>query len=196
MKKDFSLIPFETEKSAHTFGMKRYILIFLCLILFAAVGTLLLTSCAPAPDREKYIRIHIRANSDSEEDQTIRLAVRDSLVHYLAPLALTAKTKEEMWELMKNRKSEIEKIADDTLLGCGYSYTARVKLGKEAFPTRSYGDLTLEKGTYDAVVVELGTGKGKNWWCVAFPPLCFVAAKETGTEEIRYRSWIAELFHK
>ena len=176
--------------------MKRYILIFICLILFATLGTLLLTSCASSPAREEYIRIHVRANSDSDEDQTVKLAVRDSLVQYLAPLAVSAKTKEEMWDLLKTRKSEIEKIADDTLYSCGYRYKANVKLKKEEFPEKTYGGLTLEKGIYDAIIVELGTGKGKNWWCVAFPPLCFVAAKETGEEEIRYRSWIADLFHK
>ncbi len=177
--------------------MKRYILIFICLILFAAIGTLLLTSCSEnSAKKEDYIRIHVRANSNSEADQTVKLAVRDGIIQYLAPLSVSVKNKEEMWALMQKKRNEIKKIADDTLLSCGYSYTANVKLTKENFPTRTYGDLTLESGVYDAVIVELGSGEGNNWWCVAFPPLCFVAAKETGKEEIRYRSWIAELFHK
>ena len=176
--------------------MKRYILIFICLIVFAALATLLLTSCASAPSQEEYIRIHVRANSNSEEDQTVKLAVRDSIVQYLTPLALSVRDKEGMWRLMNENKEKIKKIADDTLYSCGYNYKANVKLTAEEFPTRTYGDLTLEKGVYDAVIVELGSGEGNNWWCVAFPPLCFVAAKETGKEEVRYRSWIADLFHK
>ena len=180
----------------YTSVMKRYILIFICLILFSVPCTLFLTSCASSPTHEDYIRIHVRANSNTEADQTIKLAVRDSIVQYLTPLALCVQTKEQMWKLMEEKCDEIRKIANDTLYGCGYTYQARVKLTKEEFPTRSYGDLTLEKGVYDALSVELGSGEGNNWWCVAFPPLCFIAANETGKEEIRYRSWIAELFHK
>ncbi|MBO7390523.1 MAG: stage II sporulation protein R, partial [Clostridia bacterium] len=81
-------------------------------------------------------------------------------------------------------------------VSCGYDYGCRVRLGRESFPTRTYGDLTLKEGVYDAVIVELGSGEGKNWWCVAYPPLCFIAAEETGKEEVEYRSWIADLFRK
>ena len=176
--------------------MKRYILIFICLIVFAAVGSLLLTSCAPKNEPSDYIRIHVRANSNSETDQTVKLAVRDSIVQYLTPLALSVNSKSEMWEMMQSKKNEIKKVADDVLYTCGYPYRATVKLTAEEFPAKSYGDLTLEKGVYDAIIVELGSGEGNNWWCVAFPPLCFVAAKETGKEEVRYRSWLADLFHK
>ena len=178
-------------------GMKRYILIFLMLIIFAVLGTLLLISCAPREVASSdYIRIHVRANSDSTADQTVKLAVRDAIVQYLAPLAVHVKSRDEMWKLLKNKSAEIKKVADDTLYSCGYDYTGRVSLRSERFPTRTYGDLTLEEGTYDAIIVELGSGTGANWWCVAYPPLCFIAAEETGNEEVVYRSWIAELFHK
>ncbi len=174
--------------------MKRYILIFLMLIVFAVSGTLLLISCSPRDCASDYIRIHVRANSDDESDQTVKLAVRDAIVQYFAPLSAGVKSKSEMWKLLKSKKQEIAKTANDTLLSCGYDYGCRVKLGRERFPTKSYGDLTLQEGEYDAVIVELGAGKGKNWWCVAYPPLCFVAAEQTGKEEVEYRSWIAELF--
>ena len=177
--------------------MKRYILIFLMLIVFAVSATLLLISCSPnARNNSDYIRIHVRANSNSGEDQSVKLAVRDVIVQYISPLAIGINTKEEMWKLLNAKKDEIAKRANDTLVSCGYNYGCRVKLGKEDFPTKSYGDLTLEAGEYDAVIVELGTGEGKNWWCVAYPPLCFIAAEETGKEEVEYRSWIAELFKK
>lgn len=186
----------EIAVSVDTAGMKRYILIFAMLILAAVFGTCLLISCSPRTDTEKYIRIHVRANSDSAEDQSVKLAVRDAIVQYLAPLSVGIEDKEEMWKLLQNRESEIESTANDTLLSCGYSYGCRVRLGRESFPTRRYGDLTLERGAYDAVIVELGSGEGKNWWCVAYPPLCFIASEETGKEEIEYRSWIAKLFGK
>jgi len=177
--------------------MKRYILIFLMLIIFAVLGTLLLISCAPQEvDPSDYIRIHVRANSNNSADQTVKLAVRDAIVQYLAPLAVRVKSREEMWRLLQNKKEEIKKVADDTLYSCGYEYTGCVSLRSEHFPTRTYGDLTLEEGTYDAIIVELGSGTGANWWCVAYPPLCFIAAEETGTEEVIYRSWIADLFKR
>ena len=176
--------------------MKRYILIFFMLILFAVAGTLLLISCSPAVKNADYIRIHVRANSDSDEDQSVKLAVRDAIVQYLAPLSVGVKNKKEMWDLLQSKTGELKERADDTLKSCGYDYTSKVSLKSEAFPTRTYGDLTLKEGVYDALIVELGSGQGKNWWCVAFPPLCFIASKETGKEEIEYRSWIAQLFRK
>ena len=177
--------------------MKRYILIFLLLIVSAVSATLLLISCAPAAaHKNDYIRIHVRANSDTSEDQSVKLAVRDAIVQYISPLAIGIESKEQMWELLNSKKEEIKKRANDTLVSCGYDYGCRVRLGRESFPTRSYGDLTLEEGVYDAVIVELGSGEGKNWWCVAYPPLCFIAAEETGKEEVEYRSWIADLFRK
>ena len=176
--------------------MKRYIFIFICLILFAAFGTLLLTSCSKETARPDYVRIHIRADSNAEEDQNVKLAVRDSVVQYLTPLALSVKDKEGMLKMINERKREIKKVADDSLSSCGFSYEANVRVAREPFPTRTYGDLTLQNGVYDAVIIELGSGEGNNWWCVAFPPLCFLASKETGKEEVRYRSWLAKLFNR
>ena len=187
-----------TKKCVDTPGMKRYILAFLMLMIFAIAGSLLLltSSCSPTTAPKDYIRIHVRANSDSTEDQSVKLAVRDAIVQYLAPLSVGIDSKEKMWDLLQNKAEEIKKTANDTLVGCGYEYGCRVRLAKENFPSRRYGDLTLQAGEYDAVIVELGSGEGKNWWCVAYPPLCFVAAKETGKEEVEYRSWIAELLRK
>ncbi len=176
--------------------MKRYILIFLMLIVFAVCGTLLLISCSAPKAQNDYIRIHIRANSDSSDDQSVKLAVRDAVVQDLTPYASQAVSKEENWSQLSRKEEEIRTVADATLVSCGYDYRSQVSLRQEAFPERTYGDLTLQAGIYDAVIVELGAAEGQNWWCVAFPPLCFIAAEETGKEEIEYRSWIAELFRK
>lgn len=164
-------------------------------IIIAAVAVIMLTSCA-AGANEEYIRIHIRANSNAEIDQMVKLAVRDRVVDYLTPLASSVSSKSEMWQVIKGNKAQLKAIADNTLAECGFGYTASIKLGEDNFPTREYGELTLSAGVYDAIIIELGTGKGDNWWCVAFPPLCFIAAQNDGTEEVKYRSWIAELFDK
>ena len=188
--------PYKTPQSVKTQSMKRYILIFLMLIIFAVSATLLLISCDKHATKTNYIRIHVRANSDSDEDQSVKLAVRDAVVQYLAPLSAGINSKAEMWELLKTKRGEIKKTADDTLTSCGYDYQSNVRLDQERFPTKTYGDLTLQEGMYDAVIIELGTGKGKNWWCVAYPPLCFIASEQTGKEEVEYRSWIAKLLSK
>lgn len=164
-------------------------------IIIAAVAVIMLTSCA-AGANEEYIRIHIRANSNAEIDQMVKLAVRDRVVDYLTPLAANVDSKSEMWQVINDNKAQLKAIADNTLSECGFSYRASIKLGEDTFPTREYGDLTLSAGVYDAIIIELGTGDGDNWWCVAFPPLCFIAAEENGSQEVKYRSWIYDLFNK
>ena len=141
-----------------------------------------------------YLRLHIRAQSNEQVDQQIKLAVRDALVAYLAPIANQCDTKQAMQQALQGRLSDIERVADDVLAQGGFAYKAHAYLANERFPTRTYGDLTLAAGDYDALVVLLGSGEGDNWWCVAFPPLCFVAAEETDNDGVQYRSVIAEWF--
>ncbi|MDE7349417.1 MAG: stage II sporulation protein R, partial [Clostridia bacterium] len=84
------------------------------------------------------------------------------------------KTKAEAMEILQNNIVAMKSVADATLAQNGYGYLSRVSLRKEEFPARTYGDLTLDRGVYDALIIELGSGEGDNWWCVVFPPLCFV----------------------
>ncbi|NCA67483.1 MAG: stage II sporulation protein R, partial [Clostridia bacterium] len=78
----------------------------------------------------------------------------------------------------------------------GFNYYAEVCLNRENFPERTYGELKLGAGEYDALIVNLGTGEGDNWWCVAFPPLCFIPAEDNGTDKIEYKSKVAEWLDK
>lgn len=167
--------------------MKKIICIALC-CLFALIG-LPLTACSPA--RSDYVRIHIRANSDSDLDQSIKLEVRDSVVAYLVPLLKDCKNAAQAKKIIGGRLDDICAAADERLGGAGY--TAKARLCKEDFPKKSYGSLTLQAGSYDALVLELGEGVGENWWCVAFPPLCFVAQDEEG---VVYKSKIMEIIQK
>lgn len=172
-------------------GKTRYIA--LAALLLAIATAVLLASCAQN-SAQGYLRLHIRADSDSEIDQNVKLAVRDAVVAYLTPIAQQATDKEAMQEALSTRLSAIEQVANEVLRDAKMAYTSHAYLSHESFPKRTYGDLTLAKGDYDALVIELGSGQGANWWCVAFPPLCFVAYEESGDDSIQYRSAIAEWF--
>ena len=87
-------------------------------------------------------------------------------------------------------ESAVKRLIDGFLIKKGFNYRSRVEIRNEKFPTRVYEDLTLEAGYYDALIIELGEGKGDNWWCVVYPPLCF-----TGGENVKYRSKIYELIN-
>ena len=95
-------------------------------------------------------------------------------------------------ELIESILPEIEEVCDRTLKANGFDYTSRAQVRAEQFPTRVYGNLTLEAGLYDALIIELGTGTGDNWWCVIYPPLCFTS----GTQNVEYRSAIYEIIKK
>lgn len=140
---------------------------------------------------EEYLRIHIRANSNDEIDQRVKYLVKEKLVYYLTPVLSECKTKEKAEVELKKRLSDIERIADETLKANGYAYKSKAKIKEELFPTRTYDNLTLESGFYDALIVELGEGQGDNWWCVVYPPLCFVGE---GTGYV-YKSKILEIIN-
>ncbi|HOK82133.1 MAG TPA: stage II sporulation protein R [Clostridia bacterium] len=165
--------------------MMRKIAVIFLLIVFAAA----LAACTPS--KSGYVRIHIRANSDSEADQQVKLEVRDQIVAYLTPLLKDCKSAKEAKEIIESRLDEIEEVANGVLAGSGYG--ARASLTNEYFPEKDYGNLTLEAGNYDALVVRLGSGEGANWWCVAFPPLCFVPSDGEGRV---YKSKIMEIIEK
>ena len=131
----------------------------------------------------EYLRIHIRANSNQEVDQNIKYKVKDAVVNYLTPGLSSCNTKEKAKTFLQSNLGQLEKVANSTLKNGGYNYTSTAKLTNEEFPTRVYGEFILESGFYDALIIYLGEGVGDNWWCVVYPPLCFVGG--TGNFEIR-----------
>ena len=140
----------------------------------------------------QYLRIHIRANSNTQYDQQIKYTVRDSIVQTLAPLVQSCNSKAQAELVLKDNLDLIEQVADNVLSTHGYRYRSKATLRKETFPTRIYEDLTLPEGIYDALILELGEGEGDNWWCVIYPPLCFTGESAVAGE-IVYKSKIAEL---
>ena len=169
--------------------MKKICITFsLIFIIFLA------TACDPAatktenPPTTEYLRIHIRANSDDEKDQSVKYEIRDALVSALTPKIAECKDKAAAIRTVESEKGNLEYIANALLDEKGFDYSAKVVIREEEFPTRVYDGCSLPNGYYDAVIVELGKAEGKNWWCVVYPPLCF-----SSTENVTYKSKIAEI---
>ncbi|MCX7951011.1 MAG: stage II sporulation protein R [Clostridiales bacterium] len=153
--------------------MKRYVVVILLGII---VGSMFFGSNnASGQDyKEKLIRFHVIANSDSKEDQNVKLKVRDAVLKEIGPKLQKAKSKEEAIEIINRNIDKIVDISNKTLNKNGFKYTSKATIGTYKFPIKNYGDITLQEGEYTALRIVLGEGGGKNWWCVMFPPLCFI----------------------
>lgn len=123
---------------------------------------------------DNVFRLHVIANSDSTEDQNLKYMVRDNLLKYMNEICKNCSSKDEAIKIVKENKNTFKQIAIDTIKSNGYSYDVNINIGNFEFPTKTYGDISLPAGYYDALRVEIGEAKGQNWWCVMFPPLCFV----------------------
>lgn len=119
-------------------------------------------------------RLHIIANSDTEEDQNLKYIIRDNLLKYMNQICANATDKEEVIEIASSHINDFKQIAKQTINDNGYSYNVDVEIGNFDFPTKKYGDISFPSGNYDALRVKIGESSGQNWWCVMFPPLCFI----------------------
>lgn len=128
--------------------------------------------------REDLIRLHVVANSNSQEDQAIKLQVRDAVVAWLEPAMQTITDKEQAYAYILQNLKELEDTANRVLQTLGVSDQATVTLTQEEFDIRHYDTFSLPAGVYDSLRIEIGEGSGKNWWCVVFPSLCLSAATE------------------
>lgn len=175
------------------------IILFLLLAALVALSACDVTDGVflPAADAEgiaeQVVRIHIRANSNSEEDQAVKLAVRDDITAYLTSKLEGCENKTDALRVLDGEKENLRYIAQKALERNGYDYKVRVELKPESFPERTYDDYTFPAGEYDALMIYLGEGTGDNWWCVAFPPLCFLPGDG---ENITYASWVKELLDR
>jgi len=127
-------------------------------------------------EKAQYIRFHVIANSDSSEDQELKLRVRNALLERFRDEFEKIDSIEDSRRLIKENLCEIENIAKEEVRRSGKTYRVQAQLGHFSFPTKAYGNLVLPAGQYEALRVVIGEGNGANWWCVMFPPLCFVDA--------------------
>jgi len=163
---------------------------FLMLILF--VSLFLFSGCSK---NDNIVRIHIRANSNCVQDQDIKLVVRDKIIEYITPIIAECRNSYQVKCSLDDNIIQIESIANNVLKESGFDYESRAEIRNEYFPSRSYSGEVYPADYYDALIVELGTGKGDNWWCVAYPPLCFVGNDVDGSN-IQYRSKLLDMISK
>ena len=155
-------------------NLKMVIILFLLVLLYSSVCAFSYAQNVSSDISDSVFRLHVIANSDSKEDQNLKYIVRDNLLKYMNSICKNCKTKQEAILIAEKNKDEFEKIALQTIKSNGYSYNVKINIGNFDFPTKNYGDISLPAGNYDALRVEIGEAKGQNWWCVMFPPLCFV----------------------
>ncbi|MBP2660760.1 MAG: stage sporulation protein [Firmicutes bacterium] len=158
--------------------------------------------------KENLIRLHVLANSDSASDQQLKLKVRDAVIAYLAPHLETAIDKEMARQVVLEHQGELTAVAEKVVAMNGSHEPVAIELGMFDFPIKSYGNLVLPAGKYEAVRVLIGKAEGKNWWCVLFPPLCFIditnatalppkeviGDAEQKNEKVEFRWKLAELW--
>ena len=123
---------------------------------------------------DNVFRLHIIANSDSSADQELKLKIRDNIIKYMNTLTSSSSDKKDVISMVNNHLDSFKEIALNTIKENGYNYDVNIEIGNFHFPTKSYGDISFPAGNYDALKIEIGDAIGQNWWCVLFPPLCFV----------------------
>ena len=153
---------------------KRLALVLFLLTIFIIVSAFSYTSAVSENISKSVFRLHVIANSDSEEDQNLKYIVRDNLIEYMNSLTKDISSKDTAIQIAKEHKQDFYNIAKKTIQENGYNYDVNIEIGNSYFPTKYYGDISLPAGYYDALKVEIGSASGQNWWCVMFPPLCFV----------------------
>lgn len=154
--------------------IKNLLIIILLLFIYCIICAFSYVNAVSTDIQNSVFRLHVIANSDSDEDQNLKYIVRDKVLEYISSISNSSMTKDEVIALASENINEIQKIAENTIYENGYNYSVKLNIGNFSFPTKKYGDITFPAGFYDALKIEIGEAKGHNWWCVMFPPLCFV----------------------
>ncbi len=155
----------------------NFLIYFICLFFLVMSPNMdekVLSSNGQEHIASEIIRLHVIANSDTEEDQSLKLLVKNEVVSYLREKMDGTQTIEEAREIISDNLSSIKEVAAKKMASEGYFYGVNASLTFCDFPIKQYGDLTFPAGRYEALRVELGTSEGKNWWCVMYPSLCYV----------------------
>ena len=155
-------------------SFKRFTLLVILLFIYITISAISYTNAVCTDISSSVFRLHVIANSDSEEDQNLKYIVRDSILEYMNTLTNGLTSKDEIMEIASQNLENFKQIAQNTVYENGYDYQVSVEIGNFEFPTKTYGDVSFPLGFYDALRIKIGDAKGENWWCVMFPPLCFI----------------------
>ncbi|MCM1990051.1 stage II sporulation protein R [Oceanirhabdus seepicola] len=123
---------------------------------------------------DKVIRFHVIANSDNDEDQNLKIKVKNDVIKYMYDKLNGCDDIDKSREIILGEMENLKKIAEKKISEEGYDYDVKIVLGNENFPQKRYGEVVLPHGEYEALRIIIGEGQGQNWWCVMFPPLCFI----------------------
>lgn len=162
--------------------LSHMVALFAAVLLFGGAAL----SLGAAAQRElscEVFRLHIIANSDSAEDQTLKFKVRDALLAQSAQWANDG-SRDQMEQQVGAHLNEIEELCESVLRESGYDYSVSAVIEDREFPTKTYGDVSLPAGTYRALDVTIGAGEGHNWWCVLYPPLCLSVEEEKDLSDL------------
>ena len=154
--------------------IKRFFIVLVLFSIFVFASALSYVNAVSEDISESVFRLHVIANSDSQEDQNLKYKVRDKILEYMNEISIDCSSKDEVIDLAKENQENFQDIAKKVIKENGYDYDVNVSIGNYEFPTKNYGDISLPAGNYDALRIEIGDAVGQNWWCVMFPPLCFV----------------------
>ena len=163
--------------------LKRISIILILFIIYTCICAFSYANTVSSDIANSVLRLHILANSDSEEDQNLKLKVRDNVLSYMKQVSSNLSSKDEAIATLNEHLDEFKDIALTTIQDEGYDYDVNLSIGEFDFPTKNYGDISLPAGLYDALRIEIGEAKGHNWWCVMFPTLCFVDVSSGSLDE-------------
>lgn len=167
----------KTAVKQHVYQLRTVeIALMVGLAIFLGSGVLALRTQDELAD--KVVRLHVLANSDSEEDQALKLKVRDVVLERATAILEQSADRREAESRLRGEMLELERIAAEEIAAEGYNYPVTVELENTDFPTKEYDGFTLPAGEYLALRVIIGEGQGQNWWCVVFPPLCTAASAD------------------
>ena len=154
--------------------IKRFFVVLILFCLFVFISALSYVDAVSEDLSNSVFRLHVIANSDSKEDQDLKYKVRDAVLEYMNSISANCISKDEVITLAYDYQDEFKEIAKKVIKENGYNYDVNIRIGNFEFPTKHYGDISLPAGSYDALRIEIGEAQGQNWWCVMFPPLCFI----------------------
>lgn len=163
----------------HKISIGLFVFVWLAAVILAGTGKRhFLGQTYQQEISEAVLRLHVRADNDSPRAQQLKLSVRDAMLQTLEKYEADMKNKKSAKSIVAAHMKELQAAASDVLKASHCPYEVDIKIEKTWFPQKSYGDMTLPEGMYDAVVACLGSGQGENWWCVLFPKLCFVTPED------------------
>ena len=155
-------------------NLKRFLVLIVLFSIYVFICAFSYANAVSTNIADSVFRLHVIANSDTEEDQNLKYLVRDALIEYMNSISNKCISRKEAISIAESHQDDFYTIAHQIISDNGYNYDVNINIGNFAFPTKQYGDISLPAGFYDALRVEIGSASGQNWWCVMFPPLCFV----------------------